>query len=93
MELNDIIKELLDWIHREKISIRKMAFYSEMGGIYVRISFGKNVNGKALAIDHIFYLGGVLCGQSWDNFNNLELDHVIGELKLKAQCMEAKNEN
>ena len=82
MNLNDIIKELLDWSQREKIVIRKLECYSKMGSIYVRIGFGKNVNGKTVAIDHIFYLGGVLCGQNWDTYlNNLDLDSVIKELE------------
>ena len=81
-KLNEIIKNLCDWMADTKIVIREISFYSYGAAVYARIGVGKNVDGKKMAIDRIFYLGGCCNSQSWDDYhNNIDLDRMLEELQ------------
>ncbi len=83
MDLNDIIRNLLDWVHDSKIIIRNLSIYSECGGVYLKLDLGKKVNGEEVAISRIFYLGGVCCSENWDGYaNNLYLNEMIKQLEI-----------
>jgi len=80
-DLNVIFEELADWMHRSKMLIRNLSFYSKAGGIYAELSLSKSIDGKTFAIHHIFYLGGVMHKSAWKDYqNNLDLDKVIKDL-------------
>lgn len=83
MDLNDIIRNLLDWVHDSKIVIKKLSIYSECGGVYLDLDLRKKKNGKQLAISRIFYLGEVCCSENWDNYaNNFQLNEMIKQLEI-----------
>lgn len=82
MDLNDIIRNLLDWVHDSKIIIKDLSIYSECGGVYLKLNFGKKVNGEKVAISRIFYLGGVCCSENWDDYaNHLHLNEMVKQLE------------
>ena len=82
MDLNDIIRNLLDWVKDSKMAIGKLSIYSKCGGVYLDLNLRKKEDGEQVAIDNIFYLGGVCCSENWDGYaNDLWLNHMIEELK------------
>ena len=82
-EINDIIRNLLDWVHDSKIIIKNLSIYSECGGVYLRLDLRKKINGKLFAINRIFYLGGICCSENWDGYaNHLHLNETIKQLEI-----------
>ena len=87
-EINDIIRNLLDWIRDSKIIIKNLSIYSECGGVYLELELRRKINGKVFAINKIFYLGGVCCSQNWDNYaNDLYLKDMIEQLNLGEEAI------
>lgn len=81
-ELNNIMRNLCDWMADTKFVVREISFYSYGAAVCAHLSVGKNVDGKKIAIDREFYLGGCCNSQSWDAYkNDLELDYTLEELK------------
>lgn len=81
-KLNQIMKDLCDWMADTKFVVREISFYSHGTAVCAHLSVGKNVDGKKMAIDRIFYLGECCNSQSWDDhYNNLDLDRMLEELK------------
>lgn len=70
--MNEIIRQLIEWTQENKI-MPEIYFYSEFGGIWLRIRLRRN----GRIIRHEFYFaGGVLSIENWDFLKNSE------ELKL-----------
>ena len=81
-KLNEIIKDLCDWIADTKFTVREISFYSHGTFVYAHISIGKSVNGETIVINREFYLGGCCCSQSWEGYkNNFELESMLEKLK------------
>lgn len=81
-KLNEIMKDLCDWMADTKFVVREISFYSRGTYVYAHLSVGKSVDGKMIAIDREFYLGGCCSSQSWDGYkNDLELESMLEELK------------
>ena len=94
MDLNDIIRNLLDWVHDSKIIIRKLSIYSDCGGGYLELNLGKKKNGKQLAIGQRFYLDGVCCSENWDGYaNNLHLNEMIKQLEIGEWINEEESDS
>lgn len=83
MDLNDIIRNLLDWVKDSKMTIGKLTIYSKGGDVYLDLNLRKKKeDGQLIAIDNRFYLGDVCCSENWDGYaNDLWLNHIIEELK------------
>ena len=83
-ELSEIIKSLCDWIKDTKLVIRHLGVYSQLGGVYVELSFVKSVAGEDVVLTRSFYVGGVLGSRAWDAYSNeLKLAYMIEEF---SQC-------
>ena len=88
-EINDIIRNLLDWVHDSKIIIKNLSIYSKCGGVYLELGLRRKINSKTFAINKIFYLGSVCCSQNWDNYaNDLYLKDMIEQLNLEEAINE-----
>ena len=75
--MNDIIRAIIKWTEDNKI-IPEIYFYSECGGIWLKIKLRKR--GKCIAKE--FYIGGgVLCLNNWSEINELEVNNFIETAK------------
>lgn len=82
MDLNDIIMNLLDWMHDSKIVVKNLYVYSECGGVYLKLNLLKKKDGVPIEISRIFYLDGVCCSENWVGLaNNFMLDEMVEKIK------------
>lgn len=82
MDLNDIIRNLLDWVKVSNMTIDHLSIYSKCDGVYLELQLRKKEDGEQVAIGQMFYLGDVCCSENWDRYaNDLWLNHMIEQLK------------
>lgn len=76
--MEEILRNVVKWTEENKL-IPEIYFYSECGGIYLKLKL--RYHGKCMA--HEFYIpGGVLCLSNWDRFPmNEEINSFIEEAK------------
>ena len=68
-KLNEIMKDLCDWMADTKFIVREISFYSFGSKVIAHLSIGKNVDGKIIAIDREFYLEECFNSQAWEDYN------------------------
>ena len=76
--MNEIIEQLIDWCNENHYGI-KLAIYSAGGGQYLKITLGY----EHRVITHEFYFGGVMCSESWKEYNrDIELREFLKQAKI-----------